>query len=188
MLRAWHEEAKRSDIWKKLRLVLVHSREVNIPLDTHQSPFNVGLPIELPEFNFEQVNYFTHKYGLNWHTTEVKKLMDIVGGHPYLVDVALNHISHDYITLEQLLQTASTEAGLYGDHLRQYWLNLQQHPKLLKELEEIVDKGSVRLEESNSEQVFELNSMGLLKLNNNKVTLRCKLYFKYFQERLQINK
>lgn len=188
MLRAWHEQAKRSDIWKKLRLILVHSREVNIPLDKNQSPFNVGLPIELPEFNFEQVHKFAHKYGLNWHTTEVEKLMDMVGGHPYLVDVALNHIFHNYITLEQLLQTASTEAGLYGDHLRQHWLNLQQYPKQLKELEEVVDKGSVRLEESNSEQVFELNSMGLLKLDNNKVTLRCKLYSKYFQERLQINK
>ncbi|MDV2997945.1 MAG: hypothetical protein N4J56_007650 [Chroococcidiopsis sp. SAG 2025] len=87
------------------------------------------------------------------------------------------------------MQTApKEEAGPYSDHLRQHWLNLQQYPKQLKELEEVVNKGSVQLEESNSEQVFELNSMGLLKLDNNKATMRCKLYFKYFQERLQINK
>lgn len=111
LLRAWHEEGKRSKTWKKLRLVLVHSREVNIPHDKNQSPFNVGLPIELPEFNSEQVSKFAHKHGLNWDTAEVKKLMDMVGGHPYLVEVALNHISHDSITLEQLLQSAPKKLG-----------------------------------------------------------------------------
>lgn len=49
LLRAWHEEAKSRDLWKKLRLVVVHSTEVYIPLNINQSPFNVGLPIELPE-------------------------------------------------------------------------------------------------------------------------------------------
>ncbi|MBD0311185.1 MAG: AAA-like domain-containing protein, partial [Microcoleus sp. T1-bin1] len=31
MLRSWHEKAKISDIWKKLRLVIAHSTEVYIP-------------------------------------------------------------------------------------------------------------------------------------------------------------
>ncbi len=189
LLRAWYEEARRSKTWKKLRLVLLHSREVNIPWDKNQSPFNVGLPIELPEFNFVQVREFAQKHGLNWDTAEVEKLMDMVGGHPYLVEVALNHICHDDITLEQLLQTAPKEAGLYSAHLRQHRWHLQQNPDLLRELEKIVDnKIPVPLEEYNPEQVFELHSMGLVKLDGKNVTLRCELYRQYFQECLRIKK
>ncbi|MEM7578440.1 MAG: AAA-like domain-containing protein [Cyanobacteria bacterium P01_A01_bin.80] len=42
MLRSWHEKGKISDVWKQLRLVLVHSTEIYVPLDYHQSPFNPG--------------------------------------------------------------------------------------------------------------------------------------------------
>jgi transcriptional regulator with XRE-family HTH domain len=46
LLRAWYEKAKYgnsgSDVWEKLRLVVVHSTEVYIPLNINQSPFNVG--------------------------------------------------------------------------------------------------------------------------------------------------
>lgn len=55
LLRSWHEEAKIEDIWKKLRLIVGHSTEVYIPLNINQSPFNVGLPIELPEFTQPQI-------------------------------------------------------------------------------------------------------------------------------------
>ena len=51
LLRTWHERGKNQATWQNLRLVIVHSREVYIPLDMHQSPFNVGMPVELPEFS-----------------------------------------------------------------------------------------------------------------------------------------
>ncbi|MBD2664646.1 AAA-like domain-containing protein [Richelia sinica FACHB-800] len=55
LLRALHEEGKRREIWQKLRLVIVHSTEVYISLDINQSPFNVDLSVELPEFNNQQI-------------------------------------------------------------------------------------------------------------------------------------
>ena len=186
LLRAWHEEAKRSQIWKKLRLVLVHSREVNLPLSRNQSPFNVGLPIELPEFNFDQVYQLVQKHGLNWDTTEVNKLIDMVDGHPYLLEVALTKIAHNYVTLERFLQTAPTGTGLYSDYLRQYWLNLQQYPELLKALGKLLANKSMRIEEFDSELIFELYHLGLVKLDGSNVKLRCKLYRQYFQ-RLNIS-
>ena len=48
LLRAWHEKAKHETIWQKLRLIVVHSKDAHIPLKINQSPFNVGLPIEIP--------------------------------------------------------------------------------------------------------------------------------------------
>jgi DNA-binding Xre family transcriptional regulator len=82
LLRAWHEQAKTRAIWKQLRLVVVHSTEVYIPLRVNESPFNVGVPIELPPFTPEQVQYVAKKYGFAWELMQVKQLMDKVGGHP----------------------------------------------------------------------------------------------------------
>ncbi len=185
MLRAWHEEAKNRDIWKKLRLVVVHSTEVYVPMDINQSPFNVGLPIELPEFQAAQVEDLANRHGLAWGDLEVKKLMGMLGGHPYLVRLALYHIARSEITLEQLLQTAPTDAGLYSDHLRRHLWNLERHSDLAVALKKVVDADTpVQLA---SMQGFKLQSMGLVNLQGNYVTPRCDLYRQYFRVRLSSN-
>lgn len=186
LLRAWYEEAgygdTGSDLWEKLRMVVVHSTEVYIPLDINQSPFNVGLPIELSEFSTQQVQNLTQRHGLNWHSNQVEQLMSIVGGHPYLVRVALYHIAQQEITLAQLLEIAPTEAGLYGDHLRRHLWNLQQHPKLASAFTQVVTTNEpVELE---SMLAFKLHSLGLVKLQGNFVTPRFDLYRQYFRDKL----
>lgn len=183
LLRAWHEDAKNREIWKKLRLVVVHSTEVYIPMNINQSPFNVGLPIELPEFNAQQVLDLARRHGLNWSFTQVEQLMAMVGGHPYLVRVALYHIARQDTTLNLLLQTAPTEAGPYSDHLRRHLWNLEQRPELAAAIKKVVANTSpVRLD---SIQCFKLLSMGLLQQQGNDVTPRCDLYRQYFRDRLR---
>ncbi|MEH2462691.1 AAA-like domain-containing protein [Nostoc sp.] len=185
LLRAWHEDAKNRDIWKKLRLVVVHSTEVYIPMNINQSPFNVGLPIELPEFNDQQVLDLAQRHGLSWSFTQVKQLMAMVGGHPYLVRVALYHIARQDITLNELLKTAPTEAGPYSDHLRRHLWNLEQRPELAAAIKKVVANTSpVRLD---SIQCFKLLSMGLLQQQGNDVTPRCNLYRQYFCDRLRVS-
>jgi hypothetical protein len=182
LLRAWHEEAKNREIWRKLRLVVVHSTEVYVPMQINQSPFNVGLPIDLPEFNSEQVQELAQRHGLAWEATEVEQLMAMVGGHPYLVRLALYHIARKEITLTELLATAPTDAGLYNDHLRRHLWNLEQHPQLAAALKKVViTDNPVQLE---SMQGFKLHSMGLVHLQGNEVTPRCDLYRQYFRVRL----
>ncbi len=185
LLRAWHEEAKNRELWKKLRLVVVHSTEVYIPLNINQSPFNVGLSIELPEFRVEQVLDLARRHGLNWSSTQVEQLMAMVGGHPYLVRVALYRIARQDTTLDVLLQTAPTEAGPYSDHLRRHLWNLEQRPELAAAIKKVVATNSpVRLD---SIQAFKLLSMGLVHLQGNDVTPRCNLYRQYFRDRLRIS-
>ncbi len=179
LLRALHEEAKRRDVWKNFRLVVVHSTEVYIPLDVNKSPFNVGLPIELPEFTLDQVQELARRHGLNWTVGQVEQLMALVGGHPYLVRLAMYAIARQDITLEQLVQEAPKESGIYKDHLRRHLGNLENHPTLLAAFREIVStQNSVQLP---SEQAFKLNSMGLVKFSSLGVTPRCHLYEQYFR-------
>jgi AAA-like domain/TIR domain len=205
LLRAWYEEAgygdNDSELWAKLRLVVVHSTEVYIPLNVNQSPFNVGLPIELSEFSAEQVAELARRHGLNWEMDWVKKLMKIVGGHPYLVRVALYHIAQKIAyfsvedsvflggyknleeSLDRLLENASTEAGIYGDHLRRHLWNLQEHPELGAAFCKVVTANEpVELE---SVLAFKLHSLGLVQLRGNEVNVRFELYRQYFSDRLK---
>ncbi|MDX2211662.1 MAG: AAA-like domain-containing protein [Oculatellaceae cyanobacterium bins.114] len=184
LLRAWHEDAKTRNLWKKLRLIVVHSTEIYIPLNINQSPFNVGLPIELSEFTLEQVYNLAQRHGLTWNLSHVTQLMNMVGGHPYLVRVALYQVARQELTFEQLLLTAPTEAGPYSDHLRRHLWNLEQNPGMAAAMKQTVASTKpVRLD---SVQAFQLHSMGLVHLQNNEVVPRCDLYRHYFRDRLHI--
>lgn len=187
LLRSWYESARygdfSSELWEKLRLVVVHSTEAYVPLNMDQSPFNVGMTVELPEFNQAQVRNLARRYGLAWGDIQVHQLMSLVGGHPYLIRKALYHVRRQDVTLEQLAQTAPTEAGIYSDHLRRHLLNLQRYPQLAAALRQIVVKG--KLLELDSEAVFKLESMGLIQLQGNEAMLRCDLYRSYFRAHLK---
>ncbi|MCU0543988.1 MAG: AAA-like domain-containing protein [Oscillatoriaceae cyanobacterium Prado104] len=182
LLRAWHEESKRRDIWKKLRLIVVHSTEVYIPMNINQSPFNVGLPVDLPEFNQQQILDLAARHNLNWSEAEVGELMAIVGGHPYLVRVALYHISRSDLTLDELKETAASDSGIYSDHLRRQLWNLEEYPELMVGMKEIAAAESpVQLK---SMLAFKLDSLGLVKSQGNECVPRCKLYGDYFRSHL----
>jgi DNA-binding Xre family transcriptional regulator len=186
LLRAWHEQAKIRNIWKRLRLVVIHSTEVYVPLKLNESPFNVGVPIELPEFTPEQVQNLAQQQGLSWDLAEVKQLMEMVGGHPELVQQALSHLKiNTSVTLEQVLQDAATEAGIYGNYLRRHWSVIQQHSELAEALKKVVKATtSVRLKPM---QAYKLHRMGLVHLAGNEVTIACNLYRQYFCDRLEFN-
>lgn len=179
LLRSWYEKARSRENWKKVRLAIAHATDVYIRLNINQSPFNVGLPIELPELTKEQVQIFARQYGLVEDSSLVDPLMQLVGGHPYLLQQAFSHLKnyHD-VTLEQLLAEAITDAGIYRHHLREYWLSLQQEPKLMTAFQTVVTSTKpVRLE---TILAYQLQSMGLVKLSGNQVEPRCQLYRSYF--------
>jgi AAA-like domain len=183
LLRSWYEKARSREIWKKLRLVLIHSTDVYIRLNINQSPFNVGLPLELSEFTCEQVQDFAQQHQLNLNTTAINSLIKLLGGHPYLLEMAFSHLkTHPDITLEQILTEGATEAGIYAHHLREYWLNLQQHDELTVAFKKVVNSNVPVLLEPIL--AYQLQSMGLVKLSGNLVEIRCHLYRQYFRMRL----
>lgn len=179
MLRSWHEKGKMSNIWKKLRLVIAHSTEIYIPLDINKSPFNAGVPVELHEFNQKQVDTLARLHELYWNHSQIEQLMAMVGGHPHLLRLAMYYICSDQISLEQLLQEAPTEAGIYSNHLRRLWETLQQVSDLAEAFKTVVT--SSQAVELDSMQIYKLHSMGLVQRQGNKVIPRCRLYREYFR-------
>ncbi|MEH1833817.1 MAG: AAA-like domain-containing protein [Nostoc sp.] len=187
LLRSWYEDASELEIWQKLRLVVVHATEAYIPLDINQSPFNVGLPIKLPEFSLEQMQELAVRHGLDWAKSEkglekLAPLRAMIGGHPYLARLALYNLGNQQVSLEQLLKEAPTIAGIYSNYLRHHLANLQEHPELATGLKRVITSPtSVQLE---AIAAYKLESMGLVKLEGNQAMSSCELYQLYFREQL----
>lgn len=179
LLRLWHEKAKTSPIWSKLRLIISHSTEVYVELRATQSPFNVGKPIELSEFTLEQIKTLAIRHGLGWGDSQVENLMSIIGGHPYLIRLALYHLTTQPISLEQLLRQAPTEEGIYRDHLRGLLATLRQDAELAKAYKAVVT--ALSWVELDPMKTYLLWSMGLVRKQDNKVMPRCDLYREYFR-------
>ncbi len=197
LLRFWYEQARASEIWQKLRIVVIHSTEIYIALSLNQSPFNVGLPIKLSEFTAEQVQDLARRHGLNWSDSyAIEQLMKMVGGHPYLVHLALYHLAIllqnsrsvgdepgeelGRAQLQELLKAAPTQSGIYSDYLRNQSIAIQQQPELAAAFHQVLDaKNSIHLEPL---MAYQLDSMGLVKLDGNNCSLSCELYRLYFQE------
>ncbi len=177
LFRSWYEEGKRLPIWQKLRLIVVHSTEILLPL--HQSPFDVGLPIQLTGLSLDQVQQLARRYGINWTDGgEARLLMEMVGGHPALVHLALYHLSRREITLAQLLETAPTSSGIYSHHLQRHWVSLLEQPELAIALHKVMNATeAVTLEPI---LAYKLSGMGLIKQSGNKAIPGCELYRQYF--------
>jgi hypothetical protein len=184
LLRGWYERSKTKKQWEKLRLLVVHSQEPYAQRDINQSPFNVGLPIELGEFTTAQVRELVSRHGLTWDDLDFDRFVGLIGGHPYLVRSALYYLASGDFSLDAFLKIAPTEAGIYSDLLRGYLKILENCPELgaaMKKAVETDDRVTLRTEES-----FKLDSMGLIVRVENDVIPRCHLYRQYFRERLGV--
>jgi AAA-like domain/CHAT domain len=184
LLRGWHERSKTKTQWKKLRLLIVHSQEPYAQMDINQSPFNIGLPIELGEFTPAQTEELVVRYGLVWNESDLDRFVGLVGGHPYLVRSALYSLAVGDYSFNEFMRTAPTEAGVYSDFLRGHLKVLEDFPRLgaaMKKVLEVEIPVNLR-----SEEAFKLDSMGLIVRIENDVLPRCNLYRQYFRERLGV--
>jgi|694.fasta_scaffold31768_3 hypothetical protein len=181
LLRSWHERARSNPLWERFRLVLSHSQESYLQKDINQSPFNVGLPVELGELPPVEVARLVALHGLNLSEAELGQLLELVGGHPYLVRKALYELANG-LPFATFLREAPTEGGVYGDHLRGILKAVEDHPELAEALRQVVNSSEpVKLR---SEQAFKLESLGVLVPEANLVRPRCRLYATYLADRL----
>ncbi len=187
LIRFWYDQAKSTDhigeIWKKIRFVIVHSTEVYRGMDINSSPLaGVGLTVEPPEFKPEQVLFLVQRYELDYHTSNIEKLMELVGGNPALIRTVLDSAKQQNLSLEELLKLAATESGVFRDHLGRHLHNLRQYPELASAFLLCVNSQSPV--DIDSQLAFKLHRMGLVKLQENCVIPSCNLYRQYFSSRL----
>jgi hypothetical protein len=103
--------------------------------------------------------------------------------NPYLIRLALYHLALGDITLENLLQNAPTNAGIYEEHLRRFLHTFKINPHLTQAFLEVVTAQKPVSVETIS--AYQLYSIGLVKRIGDKLTPSCQLYQQYFREHLQ---
>jgi hypothetical protein len=195
LLRFWHEQSKEFRIWKKLRLVIVNSIKNFVPLDPNQSPFNVGLPLEILPFTVEQIQDLANRYQLDWIGDKGKNnaqiLLELVNGHPYLVRLAFYYLVTDQLSLDELQKLSGSVIYVYQDYLKALLFILQRNPLLLAPLRELL-LGRRPLD-IDSAIAYQLESLGLIEFRENRATISCRLYKYYFgkkltRDRLEVDK
>ncbi|WP_071191498.1 AAA-like domain-containing protein [Trichormus sp. NMC-1] len=150
-------------------------------ISINESPFsNVGLSMQLGEFNLEEVQNLASRHFLN--REDAIPLMSIVGGHPYLVRLASYHLYH-HISVKQLLEDMGKDGGIYQHHLIRYLEYLQNNQELGNVFKHIINQELVRVEQKTI-PLKRLEWMGLIKQEGNYVKIRCELYQMYFSNRL----
>ncbi|MDY7014680.1 MAG: AAA-like domain-containing protein, partial [Cyanobacteriota bacterium] len=186
LLRSWQEESvQQVGSWQKLRLVIACTIDHSVSND--QTLCNIGLPLSLPRFNFEQARDLALRHGLDWAdgtagTALLEPLYELVGGHPYLIRLAFYHLCRQEVTLEQLLQEAPTCAGIYQTYLRGYLGVLRREPNLAAAMKWVVS--APEAVELDAIATHQLESMGLANINGDRVEPSCPLYRQYFRVQL----
>jgi len=183
LLRYWHEQAKYIKVWQKLRFVVVYSTEIYVPIKLNQSPFNIGLPLKLPPLTPEQVQELAQLYNLDLTDhSKTKRLMTLLGGHPYLLQLAFYHLCRQDLALKELLQQAGTESGIYEEYLRYTLETVQAEPGLEVALQQVMkSEEPVKLD---PELAYKLESIGLVDIDGDRVVPICELYRLYFGKKL----
>ncbi|MBE9110692.1 AAA-like domain-containing protein [Nodosilinea sp. LEGE 07298] len=180
MLRAWYEQGRYGtdqNLWPQLRLVIAHSTEAWLPLSLHQSPFNVGFSIELPPFSLDQVQELALRYGLAPDDNDLLRLLDLVGGHPYLTQLSLFHLTQQQ-TLDTILEQAVAYDGIYSSHLRRQVEVLEAETDLSAAMVQVATSSEgVRLPPQLS---FRLQGLGLVRFRQQLAVASCELYRQYF--------
>ncbi len=186
LLRFWYEQAKQHQRWRVLRQLLVHSTEIYVPMRLDRSPFNVGLSLRLPPFSMEQVQALALRYGLDWASgpdalDRLQPLMQLTGGNPFLLQLALYQMVKFDLPLDVLLQQASDPNGFYCSHVRQRFAMLRDKPQLAEGLKHVMTQTMSNLVSfADRETVYHLESAGLIRLEGQQIQPSCELYRTYF--------
>ncbi len=177
LLRSWNTEQAIDEDWEKLRLILVISTHPVLLIDNiHQSPFNVGLTIHLEDFDAIQVADLVRRHGNPLLESQVTVLMDLLGGHPYLIRQALYTMVMNDWNFNKFKQHALDSQGPFEQHLRFYRDALSHNDELNKAFRQII-----KSRKCPDEKIMErLISVGLIKAIGNSCEPRCQLYADYF--------
>ena len=182
MLRHWFQQVNESEDWGKLRLVIAYNTDDYGRLDLHRSPFNVGTIVELQEFTLAEAQTLASCYGVKREA--VDSFYSLVGGHPYLLQLAFYHLATQDKKINQLLQKIDFNGGIYEDFLLDLLETLNTRTELKDLFQLLLQEPTAIAPKKQFIKINQLQAMGLIKYENNTVNVSCQLYQDYFSDRL----
>ncbi len=171
MLRAWATN-ERLD---QLRLILAVSATPAL-LNTRvaQSPFNLTVPIDLPDLDALQARRLLDLHHLSWTDAELSGVIDLVGGHPYLLRCAMYASAVDGTPARAVVESDAARERLFGRILQRYRLRLEEHSDLRAALTEVHRHPAATMDPLSIQRL--LGAGLVVNEGQGRVRLRCRLY------------
>lgn len=182
LLRSLHEQGRfeGEEVFRKISFIIAHSFEYQI--DIYQSPFNMGLPILLTLFDINQTLDLSRRFGLDLTEDQLHEIMELLNGHPFLLQEAFGAIASGSTTLQEICSAVHGENTLFGDHLSHFSMLLESNPDLKRAMKEVVHAETpVAL---SSSDLLSLRSLGLIAQEANGANAANRLYKEYFRKHL----
>jgi hypothetical protein len=181
LFRSWHNRRALDPAgpWRRLTLALAYATEPHLLItDVNQSPFNVGVRVELEDLTGAEVVALNECYGSPLGAAALARLGALVGGHPYLLQCAFPELARG-TTLEVMETNAARESGPLGEHLRHVRQLLQRDPAIERAMNEVLRTGTCPGRDS----FYRLRSAGLIQgLSPSAAHPRCGLYARLASE------
>jgi hypothetical protein len=180
MLRSWHNRREEfGSRMAELDLALVIATDPYLLIDDdHQSPFNVGLVVELTPFGRQDLDQLNDLYGNPLKATECDSLYELLHGQPYLTRLALYRLTVDStLSFRNLYEHAANTDGPFGDHLRSKLLLLQRQPGFIETVHRVL-RGDADLD---GLQYDRLHAGGLVRREGNKIIPANLLYARFLK-------
>lgn len=118
LVRSWYNRRALdpTGLWRRLTVVISYATEAHLFItDITQSPFNVGLRVNLRDFTLEQVVDLAGRFEEPRSTGEA--VFKVTNGHPFLTRRALGFLKSGG-DLDELRTAANEGDGPFGEHLR----------------------------------------------------------------------
>lgn len=189
MLRAWHNKRQQANpVWQQFDLVLATSTEpAAFIADVERSPFNVGRVLRLQDFTPEQAATLHERYHCALAPEQLQELVRWAGGHPYLLRQAFELLTNRVYDVASLFEHATDIYGPFGDHLRPLWFGLNGKENVETESLKNGLRQILKNKKCGEENVFyRLQAAGLVTGEAHHAKFRCRLYEKFFGERLHV--
>jgi hypothetical protein len=179
-VRAFYNRGAYDPALKKVRWLLSTSSEPSFFIqDLTQSPFNIGLRAELTTFTPEETEEFSRRHGLLLDASMFRRIMEYLGGRPYLIHLLFYNMALHPDSQKQLFDAETAGGSVFLAHLQHYHKQFQQEPELRVAMKRVIaGKGcdDVKL-------IHRLEAAGLVQRDANlDVVCHCSLYRDYFSK------
>lgn len=185
LVRSWHNKRalEPNGPWHRMMVAISYATEAHLFIpNLNESPFNVGIPIELDDFTLDQTNELNRRYGGPVRNQIVmNEMYSLISGHPFLTRCVFEEMSRG-VPWAVIRKAALSDNGPFAEHLRFIGRTLGMDSTLDDEIKSLFAKRPAL----SAGNFYKLRSAGIVKGRSaNTAELRCDLYRQFFKNRLK---